>query len=358
MEPLTRRRLLGLARAAVSVSLIAFLLSRLNFDELRDLASTVTWARLLLAPGLLLLAMCVASVRWRLLLRRFGVELGFWSGLHCYMIGEFYGLLMPGVVGGDVVRIGMGARITHRSAGEVATTVLLERSTGLLVFIAIGAIAFQVVPSGVAADLGDEVRGTLTTFGVFALIFLFAPLLAPSRRAMVTWGERFRRPVVSKAVDLLQTVIQLPNKARLELIGMTLLGQLLVVLAAIELSGALNLPVPPIAWFVIMPLTSLATALPISLGGLGVREATLTFLLLRMGATQTDAVTLAGLLYLSNVTLGMMGGLWHLRRAPRAQYEQDMGDAETGRQAQEAWTFVHEPKEIHLPPAVPASVGK
>ena len=77
---------------------------------------------------------------------------------------------------------------------------------------------------------------------------------------------------------------------------------------------AIGLSLPLRAFFAVVPMVYLATLLPISLGGLGVREGALVFLLARLGVPTSSAVTLSFLIYLNQVFLGMLGGSLQLAR--------------------------------------------
>ena len=59
------------------------------------------------------------------------------------------------------------------------------------------------------------------------------------------------------------------------------------------------------------PLDRLGTHVR-ELGGLGVREGTLAFLLALFGVNPSDAVTLSFLVYLTRVVVGVFGGIWQL----------------------------------------------
>ncbi len=79
------------------------------------------------------------------------------------------------------------------------------------------------------------------------------------------------------------------------------------------LSQAIGLAVSLTEFFAIIPLVYLVTILPISLGGLGVREGMLVFLLAQFNVAITDAVTLSFLIYLNRVVVGSLGGLIQLK---------------------------------------------
>ena len=73
------------------------------------------------------------------------------------------------------------------------------------------------------------------------------------------------------------------------------------------ISWALHLILPLTAFFAAVPIVYLATLLPISLGGLGVREASFAFLLAQFNVSASDTITLSFLVYLNQVFIGILG---------------------------------------------------
>jgi uncharacterized membrane protein YbhN (UPF0104 family) len=79
---------------------------------------------------------------------------------------------------------------------------------------------------------------------------------------------------------------------------------------------ALGIDVPWSVWFLVWPLAKIAGMLPISLGGLGVRDATLAALLALFGVPAALGLV-AGLAWQSVVLVGgLLGGVawWTLKR--------------------------------------------
>ena len=75
----------------------------------------------------------------------------------------------------------------------------------------------------------------------------------------------------------------------------------------------IGVDIPLAAWFLVWPLSKLAALVPISLGGLGVREATLAALLVPFGIAPALGVVTA-LLWQTVLLAGGLfaGGLWWL----------------------------------------------
>jgi uncharacterized membrane protein YbhN (UPF0104 family) len=80
------------------------------------------------------------------------------------------------------------------------------------------------------------------------------------------------------------------------------------VVASILLGREVGVDAPVGAWFIAWPVSKLVAALPISLGGIGVREGVLVALMAPFGAPG-DAVLATGLLWQGAVIVGGVGGL-------------------------------------------------
>jgi glycosyltransferase 2 family protein len=84
--------------------------------------------------------------------------------------------------------------------------------------------------------------------------------------------------------------------------------QLVVVLAAFFAARALDLDhVGLTAILAFMPAVAIAQAIPLSLGGLGIREGALALFLSPLGVTPTRALALGLLVYGLNLTVSLVG---------------------------------------------------
>jgi hypothetical protein len=91
-----------------------------------------------------------------------------------------------------------------------------------------------------------------------------------------------------------------------------LLSNLNFVLAYCSLALALHIAVPPIDLLAFVPLVTVATALPISLGGWGVREGLLVLLLGKVGVPASEALILSLMYGFCSAASGLPGllGWW------------------------------------------------
>jgi uncharacterized membrane protein YbhN (UPF0104 family) len=83
---------------------------------------------------------------------------------------------------------------------------------------------------------------------------------------------------------------------------------------------ALGVEQPPLVWMSVVPLVALAMVLPISIGGFGVRENALEYLLRGYGVPSETGIAIALLWGLCTVLAGLVGGvLFLLERHPLAE---------------------------------------
>src|SRR5262249_22882883 len=142
--PARRRWWTGLAKAALGLGLLAALI----FWGQIDLRAVLTLAAAPSAIGaclvLLYLALPIAALRWRILLRALGVSIAFVNLLHFVAIGVLANVLLLGSAGGDAVRGTYAWRALGRSGGRVAVSVLADRLFTLLAVL-LTSLAFSLL---------------------------------------------------------------------------------------------------------------------------------------------------------------------------------------------------------------------
>ncbi|HKI38631.1 MAG TPA: lysylphosphatidylglycerol synthase transmembrane domain-containing protein [Gemmataceae bacterium] len=281
-------RLLG------SVALLGWLAWRTDWRQVAEAFATLRWALWAAALGVYALAQLVSAVRWGLLARPLGFHRPAWQYVGFYFIGMFFGLFLPTSVGGDVVRGwyldgGSGRR---RSA---LFSVFVDRASGLLVLMGVAAVALVLCPVEVPVWVSRGVWGMLAA-GLAGLALL--PLLARRvhrfeavRRSVEAARLYLRRPSLLAGTTALSLAVQAGHVAVVWLIGL-----------------ALGLSVPAGYYAVVVPVVSLLTLLPVSINGVGVREAGMVTLLGMAGVSPGGALSLAFLWFLA-FTVASLGGL-------------------------------------------------
>ncbi|MCL2639448.1 MAG: flippase-like domain-containing protein [Phycisphaerales bacterium] len=98
------------------------------------------WYLLVAAWVILLFPFLVTAKRWQALLRPQGIHIPFWKSLQLTFVGQFYSIILPGITGGDLVKIVYAARLTGSKTKSIIT-VILDRVIGLVALMVIGGIS-------------------------------------------------------------------------------------------------------------------------------------------------------------------------------------------------------------------------
>jgi len=296
----------------------------------------------------------VMAWRWQLLLRakRIVVPIGWLT--RTYFVALFLGQFLPAAVGGDAVRAVELGRRTHE-APEAVASVLIDRLVGVVSLVALAVVAYTA--SGGSGR--PEVVAAETMFGLAAVTILSLLFSARLRGLAARWleprvagrqlaaGQRF--------YDALHEYRE--HRRTLAAVCGLALGVQVVRLGTIwMLVQALGLDVPVSEIFATGPVLFAALILPVSLNGIGVREAVFVSFL-RDSTTAEQAIALGVAFLAVGTATALVGAAILLIRwvrygvqsvRPRTQIE----DPEAGLQAlpQPADTAWHERTADHPSP--------
>src|SRR6266478_1079420 len=299
--------LIGLRWAAALLDL-GLLLHFLPVVPLRAAIARVPLSSFLLVLLGYLLAHCVGVAKWRMVVNAAGAELDFATSAQCYAGGLFGTLFLPSIVGGDVVRLAVGLQRSPRPAA-VLTGNLVDRFLDVTAQAGLVVLGLLLIPE---LDLvPDELEDTLQKvfLGVaLGLIVLLGLMFRMRKRILGGRSVRFRRRL-ARLRHALRSVSKRPGVLALGwLLGTAIQMCFLILTARLAVYCGLRLPLR--AWLFAWPLAKLAAVLPLTQGGIGVREAALVGLLAPFGAPGY-LVLAAGLIWEGIVIAGglIAGGL-------------------------------------------------
>ena len=246
----------------------------------------------------------LSAFRWQAVLAALGLRARVRRLLNHYLAGLFVGNFLPSTIGGDVLRV---ARQSAENGDRPATfaSVVLERLTGWLVLPLITLTAFVINPS--LRRLGNA---TLLAFvlSVATLVLLCALLVAaahPRVGGRLAESEGWQRFLGAVHLGLDRFRRHPGAVVNVLLVGFAY--QLAVVLSAYLAARALGIDVGPTAILAFMPAVAIAQVLPISLGGLGVREGAFVLFLHPLGVQRGEAIALGLLFYGMNLAVSLIG---------------------------------------------------
>ena len=314
------RKLVLPIQAAVSISLLAWLFSRQDF---RGRIVSVLFAadpRWLFA-GLLLagIVQFLCLLRWRIFLRMAGIEIRFAESASIFFAGLFCNLFLPGGAGGDVVKIGLLAA-RGKDLGRSAISVLMDRLCGSISMILLGAglMSWQFRWLAKSPLVAGLVHAIAVYLFVLAGLIVLSVVLS-SRRIVARLPARWpgRKRLVELTGVYSQCAVQWPRTLLAVAVSMTMLA--LYFLTYFCSGRAYGLDLPPGKFLALMPTVDIISGLPVSLGGLGVREGVFAFLLGNLAAVPGPlavSISLGG--YFMSALWGVPGAFfWLVKREER-----------------------------------------
>ena len=260
-------------RVAVSVSIMIVVLLQVNLGATIARIRGADLGLLTLSAILLVALLGVGALRFHILLKGSEVEPSSRRALRAFAMGTFTNTFLPTSVGGDAVR---AWAITRPGVGfrPAISIVLLDRAMGLAGMII-------VAWAGLLLEHGSIPRSTAlllvwVTIAGLALVLvasLFARRLPRVITSFVT--ERARRRPLALAI------------------ACSVLMQALYAVHFALAARALGVHIPVGLAAVVVALVVLLTLVPISVGGVGVREGGYAVLLAPAGFARTDAVVVS-----------------------------------------------------------------
>jgi uncharacterized protein (TIRG00374 family) len=287
-------------RAAVTIALLAALAFWIDWSRFANRVEHGRWDLFAAGVAVVAVALAVAGARWHIFLLAAGVRTGFLRALRAYEIGMFANNFLPTGFGGDVAR----AWIVGTAAGartRAAVSVVVDRLSALACLVVLGWIAFAIsgdVPAALVAALAAvSILGALVGGMLFVGPRVGGRARAETRRSRWFHSETsraFRASLEDTAVLARTTALGLGYQAG-------------IVFATWLLARAIRLDVSFAVLAVVTPVVLIATVIPISIAGFGVREAGYAALLGKAGVSVADA-TLLSLLNVAALAIATLPG--------------------------------------------------
>jgi uncharacterized membrane protein YbhN (UPF0104 family) len=294
-------------RALVTVGLLALVASRVDFGDASKRLSGGSWGWLAAAVVVLFASFLVAAARWHILLRAASVDVSLADACRAYLIGVFSTNFLPSQVGGDATRAWIAGSPGNRV--RAATTVVIDRASGLACLILIAWAACL-------ADSGGVPQALMLALVAATVVGLAAGLAAVAafrgNRRIGSWFPERAGAWAGEARLAARETVRWPVLWRTVLLGIAF--QALVVPSIWLVARGLAIDLPLVIIAITLPPVLILAALPISIGGFGVREGSYVVLLAHVGVNATEATLLSVMAGVTFALATLPGGLLLLRR--------------------------------------------
>jgi len=319
--PQKRRKgnLRAFAQAIIGIAALVLVIIKSDAQALLEALRNTRLGLLPLAVIASFVVTLLMAYRWRAILDARGMNLKTHRLFLFYLIGIFFTSFVPGGgVSGDVARLIYVDREV-RDKALVLSTLVYERLIGVLTLLLIGLGATLMTRA-----YGQTDRVIYVSEGILAGAFVIIAALMSSyissrlARAIRTIGQRLRMVRVAEAATrTLESISVLRRDAGLLLRTsiISILIRIVWTLGCYVVSRAMGLPIDLLTLFAFISLVDLVRLMPISIGGLGVREWTVIALFATLGITREQSLTFSILAFAPIYLEAVVGGLLYISMA-------------------------------------------
>ncbi len=286
------------------------------------------WILLMLGGQLLFLGAYLLGIeRWRILLRTHDIRLCWSRCFTLFFIGHFFNAFMLGATGGDLIKAYYAARETHHRKTEAVTTVFLDRLLGLVALV----ILILVI-------LTFRIRFLLSHPSIEkAAFFLLILLVAIGLMVILLWHRNWiesrfwkritrltHMPAVvsDQMARIYAAIYHFRKKPALlaKAFGLSLGLHILSLLADFMFATAIHSHLTLFQAFTLFPLLSALGTIPITPGGLGIREGAAVIIFGSVGIPPLTAFLLSLIPWIGVTLWSLFGGLLYLAEPLRKDH--------------------------------------
>lgn len=278
--------ILLLARWAAAFLILGILFHFLPIQPLRNALAHVPLSRFLIVFLIYLVALTGGITKWHTVVNSAGAELSFAASAQCYTSGLFGALFLPSIIGGDVARLAVG--ISHsRHPAAVITGNVADRFLDVAAQLTLVSLGLLLLPGSLPLPLQGPAKHVLfaAVLATVVLLGLFVVLHRPLLRGR---SIRVRRRL-AQLRHAIRAVSRRPGRLVFGwLLGTSVQGTYVLLTGLLGIACGLSLPLR--VWLFAWPLAKIAAVMPITQGGIGVREAALVVLLAPFGAPASQVL--------------------------------------------------------------------
>ena len=293
-----KKTLWFILKLLLTIGSLAWCVHLVDYNKVGQLVSNADHGVLIWLIPLVIVHTASGALRFKVLVDPH-CPLPYFQHLRQYFIANYFNLILPSSIGGDAVRVFMlGNQGVSKS--KAAAYIFSERLMGLysLILIAVSA-GFTVAVSDNIVILALSLAGlSVLSLGGIYLVMLFTRGI-----------EQYHVAAAREAIKELWA-----HKLRLfGAVSLSLIYQLFTISFTALIAIAFGFDVSLLLLLALVPLVWLVTFLPISIGGVGVRELSFVGLFSQAGLDSEQAIFLSLGTYAAMLLAGAMGGLWALR---------------------------------------------
>ena len=293
-------------QVSLTVVVAYFVFRAVDWREVAEIAARADVLMLLAGVVMMLLLRLAAAMRWHVSLAVLGIDVSVIDLFKNILVSNSLGFLVPGGVGSDVMRA-YQVYSEKQQLTKVVSTLVLERVLGILTLVATGTIGLAMLSEREFRELPFIEIVALTFAGIAV-----AGLLACALFLSASLRERVVRlvgglPRVRAKITEIFTEIEGIGGAMVRATAISFAIQILRCVTFAVLFLAFSSEIEFSRLLVVVPVIFVLLLLPISVGGLGIREGALVVYSAFLGVPAEQALVVGLSFYLIQILLLVPG---------------------------------------------------
>jgi uncharacterized protein (TIRG00374 family) len=243
-----------------------------------------------------MIGLLLVGVRWWMLMKIQKLKIGLFEALSLTFLGLFFNYVIPGTVGGDLVKAWYASKRTKHTA-VLLVTIFTDRVIGIgaMALLAIIMLTYVLLFGGVTVT---QVKPAIIAISIISAVIIGGLIfvLSPKLRAMLRLHKLFGRMSVAKHFEHAGKAVDQYRRHPLMMLANVLIALLVhfTVFGSIAMIGHSLLPnIPTYRYYVYLPIIYIIGAVPVTPGGVGLIESMYIEFLATSAAAVTGLFTLS-----------------------------------------------------------------
>lgn len=280
-----------LLKAIISISLLTFLLTKIDWHTVTKNLHNANLFLLLIAIFLNVVERFELTYKWNLLIKIRGIIVKFGRLFWINSIGSFLGLFLPSSLGTDVVR---GYYLVKNNAERSVSisSVFVDRVLGLISLLLLGLVSL-LFASNLVSKFNLNLYLAVLTFITLVSVYFFQRN-ETKKILELLFVKMKQHKIIEYAMKLHGSILEYKKYPKTLLLSfvITILVQVTRVLTYYAVAAAFDIEISIVYFFLFVPLIIIVMMLPITIGGLGLREGTFVAFFTMIGMSVNDAVVI------------------------------------------------------------------
>lgn len=307
-----KRVITNIAKVAITILSLAsvFYFGKIDFPVLLNQLTAIDLKYYVASLLIVTLVIIYLTRRWDSLLLARNNKVPFNRLVSINFIGCFFNLFMPSSFGGDVARAAY-LKKSNVNWKNSASSVFLDRFLGLLslLFLAFFSLMIKIF----AEKEDNSVAGMYMIIGVTTVFLGWLLIVNLHRiiRKLFSVKNEFLQKYLTKYEAFSESLNILTYRRKVIIAGflISVSGNIMTITAVHFIMLSMGLKIGILPMLIVFPLVTLVTMIPVSIGGIGIREGAFVFFLSGYSVSPVDSVAVSVLYYSTIVFLGIIGGI-------------------------------------------------